>query len=197
MNNNSKTKPLPLIGGDVTFVKKEDLQRISEFESEMLRLGKHVEFFSTEKLRLRFRDSANAYQTSPSDENLAELKRLGIEYGAFTLESAVGYQPKAVVRDVFKKYINQNVYPFIKDLLGRGLEKARSQLHAVAEKERARHLELTGEQLGESSTPLIAAANRPVAELEALLKENDGSMMATSPGYFLKLFATLRARFVE
>ncbi|HEX3817037.1 MAG TPA: hypothetical protein VHW03_01975 [Chthoniobacterales bacterium] len=128
------------------------------------------------------RIATHQYQADPCDETFERLKRASLEMHVFDIES----RAKSVCHEVLSNFTKKEVVPWERAIVVRLLTAADSALQKVREVENARTLKFTGQNL--RSSDIVAAAQRPVDHLRAMLKEisKEECLHYANPETFLK-----------
>jgi hypothetical protein len=173
MKNNRQDSETKLVNKLAPFVTAEEVARADELEKELRRLNLQYLQIHPSELEKNLDTACAAYRSQPSDENLHIFKQAAVDAALVDrhIVPPVLVQTVAAVRENLEKQI----LAWARPILERGLTAARASLASVTDNERARHKTLTGELLSDS--PIIAAARKPVTQLEALLATKTTSVM--------------------
>lgn len=157
----------PILGELPGFITPDVLKKIEDLVTELKRLDDQI--FSlrpsfAEKARDRARED---YVTDPSEKNFARLKAASLEIEI--VEKLLPSSMQAIVQHVRTEFVNKNIVPFVTEILNDGLTRAKATLENITSEEQDRHLQLTGQGLA-GDNAIIAAARRPVTEIERLLR---------------------------
>jgi hypothetical protein len=147
------------------FVTPEEIAQARKFEEQLKRLDRQFISLHVTELEKCCVEAHKTYRDSPTDENLRAYRNAAIEVAV--TEKLLPAEVVATVDGVKQKFIEREILPWCRPILGRGLDNARAALNALIESERARHKELTGENLSsDNANAIIALARIPVTTLE-------------------------------
>jgi hypothetical protein len=165
---------IPKIGKIPGFITAKELVEGKQIEAEFKRLLGQLHFLKHGRLTERVKESYEVYFHDPSEKNFDALLRIQQEVEFFKLST----RARSIVREMVVKVFEARVIPFVRPLINRGLDIATQSLVDIAAREKARHLEITGEPLRHSD--IVEVARRPVCEFEQMLSflETDNFLAA-------------------
>lgn len=192
-----KTKKEGLLGAFPRFVTMTDLENPLSFEKEFIHLDGHRQQLGSTVTGELLRQAQRTYQADPSDEAFVDVLAAAIKYHAIT--DGGGFPPivkfRADIVNLMRNAFKGRFHPFARAILERGLAEARDSLAQVVAAEDSRCRSLTGKD-GQQAGPIVAAASRPVQELERRLQQLDlqhGNLRYAISDFIL----FLRARLAE
>jgi hypothetical protein len=143
----------------------EELAQATTLQAQYEHLAACASSLSAGELVAKRNKALADFTADPTRETLEAIKLAEFEKQFFQLHT----RPRSVARNSVESFLRSDVPKWAAPIVEKALGAARAYLTQVTASERARHLKLTGLELGTSE--VIAIADRPVAILSTLWRD--------------------------
>jgi len=169
------------------FITDEEGLKAMSLEVEYERLSRQLESSRMGSFEATEKNARAAYLSNPSDANLNKLKAAAVERSLFTANLAAHGVYFDAIKEARNRLVQNEIIPFARTIVERGLKVAEEQLARVTEAENNRYVATLGREVRPEESAIIDAARGPVRGFQTLLANLDNGT-GILPSQLLPIF---------